>query len=84
MLAHFRRFGALVEPGALMEVEELVAEGETVVCLSRGRMRGARMGLPYNNRYAFVFRFREGHIAGVTEYLDTALVETALLGKRLQ
>jgi len=78
--AHFEHFGSLIEPSPLMEIRQLIAEGDTVVCLSEGTMR-ARTGRPYNNRYAFVFQFKEGKIASVTEYLDTVLVETALFGK---
>ena len=46
-------------------------------------MRG-RTGREYDNRYVFVFRFEKGKITSVTEYLDTALVETALFGKKIQ
>ena len=63
-----------------MEIRHLIAEDDTVVCLSEGTMQ-AKTGRPYNNRYAFIFQFRERKIASVTEYLDTVLVETALFGK---
>ena len=78
---HFSRFGGLVDSGAEMIVGELIAEGDAVVCLSRGMMRGTNAGARYDNNYAFVFRFRGDRIAQITEYLDTALVETALFGR---
>jgi len=62
--------------------EQLVVEGDTVVALVRGQAKTAE-GDPYCNRYAFVFRVREGRIVEVTEFLDTALVETALYGKTI-
>lgn len=79
---HFQNFASLVEPGARMNVRELIAEGDVVLCLSDGAMRG-RTGIPYNNTYAFVFRFQGDRVSSVTEFLDTALVETALFGKTL-
>ena len=33
----------------------------------------SRSGMPYNNSYVHVFRFRDGKVCSVTEYLDTAL-----------
>jgi hypothetical protein len=62
--------------------EELIAEGERVVALVRGKGTGPG-GAPYENRYAFVFRVRDGKIREMTEFLDTALVETALYGKTI-
>ena len=80
--SHFDRFGMLVEAGARMDVLELVGEGDRVVCLSKGTMRG-RTGLDYNLRDAFVFEFENSLIQRVTEYLDTSAVETALFGKMI-
>ena len=81
---HFSRFSGLVEAGAEMIVEELIAEGDVVVCLSRGTMWGANTGARYDNSYVFVFRIKEDRIAQITEYLDTVLVETALFGRSLR
>ena len=81
--AHLQRFGASLEPGAQMHVRELIAEGDVVVCLSEGTMR-AKTGRGYNNTYAGVFRFADEQIVSVTEFLDTALIETALCGKTIQ
>ena len=65
-----------------MDVVRLVGEGDTVLCLSTGTMRG-RTGLEYNLQYAFVFEFENGLIQRVTEFLDTSAVETALFGKTI-
>ncbi|MCH8062519.1 MAG: nuclear transport factor 2 family protein [Chloroflexi bacterium] len=81
--AHMERFGSLIEPGPRMNVVELIGEADTVVCLSEGVMR-SRTGREYNNRYAFVFRFDGPKISSITEYLDTALVETALYNKEIR
>jgi hypothetical protein len=62
--------------------KELIAEGDTVICLADGRGQ-AKSGQPYNNHYAFLFRIREGKIREIIEYLDTSLTETALFGKTL-
>ena len=81
--AHMERFASLIEPGPRMNIVELVGEGDTVVCLSEGAMR-SRTGREYNNRYAFVFKFDGRKISSIAEYLDTALVETALFNKEIQ
>ena len=78
---HFSRFGGLVDSDAEMIVGELIAEEDVVVCLSCGTMRATNTGARYDNGYVFVFRFKDERIAHITEYLDTALVETALFGR---
>lgn len=62
--------------------ERLIAEGDSVVALVRGQGK-TTSGAPYANRYAFVFRVKDGKIAEVMEFLDTALVETAIYGKTI-
>jgi len=66
----------------VLTVDELIGDGERVVALVRGKATTIH-GLPYDNDYAFVFGLRDGKIAEVIEYLDTALVETAAYGKKL-
>ncbi len=61
------------ERGVDLELQSLVAEGDTVVAQVQGKAWG-RNGLPYNNTYCHVFEVREGKIQADTEYLDTALV----------
>jgi ketosteroid isomerase-like protein len=55
----------------------IVAEGDIVVVECRGRVT-TREGKPYHNRYCMVIRMEGGLMKELTEYLDTALVETAL------
>ena len=66
----------------VLQVDELIGDGDTVVALSRGKAKTV-FGKPYDNDYAFVFRLRGGKITHVAEYLDTALVETAAYGKKI-
>jgi ketosteroid isomerase-like protein len=78
-----RRFGSRLEGGRLdLTVDELIAEGDAVVALAHSQGRGIS-GLPYENTYAMVCRVRDGFITAVTEFLDTALVETAIFDKKL-
>ncbi|HXE74296.1 MAG TPA: nuclear transport factor 2 family protein [Candidatus Xenobia bacterium] len=70
-------FGRL-KAGIVMTIHNLVAEGDCVVAEATGEAE-TREGRPYRNTYCFVFRIRDGKIAGVTEYMDTALV-TAVFG----
>jgi uncharacterized protein len=65
-------FGALKSP-IRSDVENLIAEGAFVVALTRGHAETLD-GKPYNNTYCQVFRFVDGRIAEVTEYMDTALI----------
>ena len=81
--AHMEHFGSLIEPGPRMTVVELIEESDVVVCLSEGVMR-SRTGREYTNRYAFIFKFDGGKFSSITEYLDTALVETALYDKEIR
>jgi uncharacterized protein len=60
--------------------EEIIAEGDRVVVLAHGEVKTVR-GEDYNNSYCFVIRMREGKIAEVREYCDTALAEARLVMK---
>jgi uncharacterized protein (TIGR02246 family) len=59
------------------EATRIIAEGNYVVVQCRGRVT-TKAGKPYNNEYCYVCRMRDGRIAELTEYMDTALVESAL------
>ena len=64
--------GDFFEPGSfVLEPHMRVAEEDNAVWIARIRGRTAK-GRPYQNEYAFSFRFREGHIHEVRELLDTA------------
>ncbi len=67
--------------GVKLEVIELIAEGDKVVARVQGTVTG-KYG-QYNNTYCHVFTVRKGKITSDIEYLDTALIERALYGKRL-
>ena len=66
-------FGQL-KAGISSQVEHVVAEADTVVAQTRGTAE-THDGTPYNNTYCQVFRIRDGRIAAVTEYMDTALID---------
>jgi ketosteroid isomerase-like protein len=71
-----------IDGDLVVQVDEMIAEGERVVVLGRGAAKTV-FGLRYDNDYAFVFTVRDGRITQVVEFLDTALVETAAYGKTL-
>jgi ketosteroid isomerase-like protein len=54
-----------------------IAEGDHVVVEARGQSM-TTAGRPYNNTYCWIYRFAEGKVQELTEYLDTQLVEAAL------
>ncbi len=53
------------------------SDGEFVIVECQGEVTTKR-GLPYNNNYCFVIRMRDGQMAELTEYFDSALVDSAL------
>ena len=78
-----RPFTAGLQDGRIeLVADEYIASGDRVAVLAHSRAMGTG-GLPYDNEYVFVFRVRGDQITEVREYLDTALVETAVFGKSL-
>ncbi len=67
-------FGQL-KAGIASKVERLTAEGDIVVAETTGTAETSD-GRPYNNTYCQVMRIRDGQIAEVKEYMDTALIDT--------
>jgi ketosteroid isomerase-like protein len=57
--------------------ERFIAEGDYVVVEARGD-NTTKSGVPYCNRYCFIFRLSNGNLREVTEYADTELVTRAL------
>ena len=60
----------------------MIVAGDRVVILAESDAKTKR-GQPYCNRYCFVFRIGGDLVREVTEFLDTALVETVILEKEL-
>lgn len=71
-----------LKAGISSEIVQLVAEGDIVVSQTRGTAE-THDGTTYNNTYCQVFTVRDGRIAAVMEYMDTALID-AVFGKRDQ
>ena len=67
-------FGEL-KAGISSQIEQLTAEGDIVVAQTSGNAE-TRDGTPYNNTYCQVMRIRDGQIAAVKEYMDTALIDS--------
>jgi ketosteroid isomerase-like protein len=54
-----------------------IAEDDFVVVEGRGQAT-TKSGKPYNNTYCWVYRFADGKVIEVTEYMDTQLAATSL------
>lgn len=67
-------FGQL-KAGISSQVERLTAEGDIVVAQTSGTAETLD-GTAYNNAYCQVIRIRDGQIADVKEYMDTALINS--------
>lgn len=63
-----------LKAGITSHIERLIAEGDVVVAQTTGSAE-THDGIPYNNAYCQVIRVRDGKIAEVKEYLDTALID---------
>lgn len=63
-----------LQAGISSQVERLIAEEDFVVAQTSGTAETID-GVPYNNVYCQVIRIRDGRIAEVKEYMDTALVD---------
>jgi uncharacterized protein len=55
------------------DADRFIADDDYVAVECRGNSTTKR-GVPYNNKYCFLFRLEDGKIKGVTEYMDTELV----------
>jgi ketosteroid isomerase-like protein len=60
-----------------LAVDHVLADEDRVVVQARGRAT-TTTGQPYNNSYCLVYRMADGTVREITEYLDTALVASAL------
>lgn len=66
----------LVDGHIHIHVDNLLADGDYVVAQGHGEAMTKR-GVPYNNTYCWVYRFGNGQVKAITEYLDTELVTRA-------
>jgi uncharacterized protein len=60
-----------------VEATRFIVDGNIVVVEGRNLSKTKR-GLEYPNRYCFIFEMRDGQVAKVIEYCDTALVDRVL------
>ena len=59
--------------------QRILADGDFIVAEAKAQAT-TKSGAPYNQEYCFVYRFENGRIKEVTEYIDTELVTSALGG----
>ena len=60
-----------------ISAHRFIAENDLVVVEGRGH-NTTKAGKAYQNAYCWVFRLCEGKVVEITEYTDTALIESAL------
>lgn len=60
-----------------VQIEAMAAEADRVF-VEMTMTATTRSGAPYENRYVFVFRFRDGRIAEIHEHLDTLYTQRML------
>ncbi len=59
--------------------QRFIADGDYVAVEARGQST-TKAGIPYNNKYCFIFRLADGKLREVTEYMDTELATAAIGG----
>ena len=64
-----------------VEATRFIAEGNLVAVEGRN-LSVTRRGPAYPNRYCWIFEMRDGKAVRITEYCDTALVESVLVRPR--
>ncbi|MSO76384.1 MAG: nuclear transport factor 2 family protein [Alphaproteobacteria bacterium] len=72
--ATYERLKRLLVGDSLMTIVSVLVAGETAIVEMQGRAT-ARNGDPYNNVFCWICTFRDGKIAKVRAYLDSALVQ---------
>ena len=75
-LEFFKQLGSNVE-FERFEPGDFIAEGDRVVVLGFERGRVRRTGKTFDNRWALVFTIRDGMIAGLRIYENTAAIAEA-------
>lgn len=70
--------GAALKNQSRLVVDKIIADGDYVVVIDHGEGGISQKGKEYNNTYCNVIRMSDGKIAEITEYCDTALVNTVL------
>ena len=59
-------------------VDNVIAQGDTVVVQTRGVGRSTAKGEPYENSYCIIMQFKDGKLQTLNEYFDTALARKVL------
>ena len=72
--ATYERLKRLLIGDSLMTITGVLMAGETAIVEMQGRAT-AKNGDPYNNVFCWICTFRDGKIAKVRAYLDSALVQ---------
>lgn len=71
-------FGAFPE-GIRFEIHNITAEGDRVAVEAESFAMHVS-GKPYNNKYHFLMKFRDGKLLQFKEYMDTEMVTDVLCG----
>jgi ketosteroid isomerase-like protein len=64
--------GQIFPAGLPTVIHSMIAEGDSVAVQAESFATHVS-GKPYNNKYLFLMRFRDGMLIEMNEYLDTAL-----------
>tara|TARA_Y100000816_G_scaffold137389_1_gene97194 strand:- start:2326 stop:2799 length:474 start_codon:yes stop_codon:yes gene_type:complete len=73
--------GKLLPNGITLTTTDMIADEDSVAVIMEGDAEG--INGEYDNKYVFVYKFKEGKILSVTEYNSDLLVATRLYKNKL-
>ena len=73
--------GKLIPTGITLTTKDMIADEDSVAVIMEGDAEG--INGEYDNKYVFVYRFKEGKILSIHEYNSDLLVATRLYKNKL-
>jgi len=77
LLHTFVRLNKILKEGVILEVKNILVQGDTAVVEMEARST-ALNGIPFNNTYCWVVKFEDNVIVEVRAYVDSALVQKVI------
>ena len=79
----FAKLGQVLPQGAQLHVENVIVQDDQAV-IELHSLATAKNGMRFDNRYCWVVSFRDGVIARVRAYLDSAMVARLFVENPIQ
>jgi ketosteroid isomerase-like protein len=73
----FQRLNKILREGVILKVNNIIIEDDTAV-VEMESLSTALNGMPFNNTYCWIVRFKNNLIVEVRAYVDSALVQRVI------